>query len=73
MLPEEQETIIRFDEKEDDAVIYTASKSVADKLIKAGLEPNELDNSSWEFILPKHTIKVKPDKTAINLNPKRIK
>jgi hypothetical protein len=69
---EEQETIIHFDEAGENADIYTASKRVADKLIKRGVVPYKTDKQggrdiAWYFELPKHTVALKPGKNIIRL------
>ncbi len=69
---EEQETIINFNEAEEVAEIYTASKLVADRLTKSGLKPTKTEKMegeicSWYFSMPKWAIRVKPGKSAINI------
>jgi len=66
LLPYEQETIIRWDESSYEVEIYTASRRVAQRLIKGGLEPRRLEKDSWWFALPKQTIRLKPGKKSIH-------
>ncbi len=72
--PYEKETIIRWDETNDQYVeLYTASKRVADRLIKSGVKPVRTEKQGWFFILPKSSIRVKPDKKAIHIAGKHSK
>jgi hypothetical protein len=70
MIPEEQETIIRFDESENTATVYSASKKVINRLKKAGMTPIAEDSCSATFITPKKCIKIKPFNRSINIGGK---
>ena len=61
----EQETIIRWDESSYEAEIYTASRRVAERLIKGGLEPVRREKDSWWFVVPKQVIRLKPGERSI--------
>lgn len=61
----EKETIIRFNEEEDTAIVSTLSKKVAERYIKAGYKPVMLDTDSYRFEIQKGN-----NKTLLN-NDKR--
>lgn len=64
----ERETVIRWDEERTGkAELWTASKDVADRLIKAGLKPVKVDKGGWWFELTKASIRLKPFKNAIRI------
>lgn len=64
----ERETVIRWDEERTGkAELWTASKDVAGRLIKAGVEPARVDDGGWWFELAKAAIRVKPFKNAIRI------
>lgn len=68
----EQETIIRFDEAEQKLSVYTASRRVASKLIKAGLLVGKTDMrageiTGWHFSGPSSMALLKPGKRSIRL------
>ncbi|MBN3556058.1 hypothetical protein JYA63_17395 [Fictibacillus nanhaiensis] len=54
----EKETIIIFNEAEEEAIISTLSNGVVDRFIKAGYEPEKLDKDSYRFRVSKESIKV---------------
>lgn len=54
----EKETIIRFNEEEETAIVTTLSKKVADRYIKGGYQPEMLDIDSYSFEIPKRKLKV---------------
>lgn len=57
---EERETIVCFNDAEEACVICTASPRVAERLRRAGLEPEPgRPGASWRFRLPKHVVRVK--------------
>lgn len=65
MTPFEQETIIRYDETGSPAEVYTASKRVANLLMKRSLSPYRTEKSSgevtgWFFHIPKTAVILKP-------------
>lgn len=62
---EERETIINWNESDDIAYIYTASRNVASHLTKGGLKPVKKEQGSWWFEVPKQAIRVKPDKKML--------
>jgi hypothetical protein len=67
----EKETIIRWDETDDQHIeIYTSSKRVADRLFKAGVRPIKTEGQSWWFELPKYSIRIKTGKRAFNITGK---
>lgn len=66
----ERETVINFNDEDDNATIYTANKRVADMLIGRGLEPVKVDiyrkqPVGWSFAVPKWAVRIKPGKFAI--------
>lgn len=63
----EQETILNFNEGEPGAEIYTASRRVASKLIKAGLAPKQQTPSGWWFEVPKQAVRIKVGRRAIRI------
>lgn len=69
---DETETIIRFDETDRPAVVYTSSKRVAGHLTRRGLVPAKTDASQgdevgWTFLLPKHSVTLKPGRNIIRV------
>jgi hypothetical protein len=67
LTPFEQETIIRLDEGSGDAEVYTSSKRVADKLVRAGLAPIGGRTTDWFFQVPKWTVLIKPGRSAVRV------
>lgn len=72
----EAETILRFDETEHPATVYTASARVADKLRRAGLKPVTVyrtngKESGWTFEMNSYGIVVKPFRQSVRLGPNR--
>ncbi len=67
----EQETVIRFDEQEQTADVFTSSKRVADKLRRCGLEPYratiEADAKGWFFKVSSYSVILKPGRSSIRL------
>lgn len=54
----EKETIIRFNEEEENAIVTTLSKKVANRYIKGGYQPEMLDVDSYSFEVPKRKLKM---------------
>jgi len=72
----EQETIIRFDETDTPAEIYTASPRVAGLLQRRGLKPykttfHKADITGWYFELPKSSVLLKPGSRIIRIGGAR--
>lgn len=73
MTASESETIIRFDETDRLATIYTPSPRVANMLKRRGLKPDEVTvppkdkETSWTFKVKKSSIIIKPDKLEIRI------
>ena len=66
----ERETVITFNDEDDNAVVYTANSRIAEMLISRGLEPVKVDTyrgqpTGWTFAVPKWAIRIKPGKFAI--------
>lgn len=53
----EKETIIIFNEEEENATVTTLSKKVADRYIKSGYKPFMIDVESYRFKVSKRYIK----------------
>lgn len=71
LTPFERETVIRWDESDDQNVeFYTASKRVANRLLRAGVKPVKEEDQNWWFSLPKYCIRIKPGKRAVNITGK---
>ncbi|WP_066639612.1 hypothetical protein [Desulfolucanica intricata] len=77
MVPKfEQETVIRFAEDTDEMIVYTASKRVANWLMKE-YKPTKVFKSEgkitgWEFNLNKKEIRIKPKGgRALNIGGQR--
>ncbi|CAA7602455.1 Hypothetical protein DEACI_3129 [Acididesulfobacillus acetoxydans] len=75
LTPAERETVIRFDEEDRVAELYTASRRVADKLIKGGLVPLKTtegggETAGWYFEIDSYDVIVKPSRNAIRLGVK---
>jgi hypothetical protein len=72
----EQELIINGNEEESEISIYTASKRIAEKLIKKGYTPDRIDTSShgvergWNFMLPRWIVALKLGKNYVRMYPK---
>lgn len=76
MTPYEAETIINFNEAEEQAELYTASRRVAELLEKRGLKPYKVERmdgraTGWFFSLPKHAILVKPENRIIRIGGRK--
>lgn len=57
---EERETIVCFDDAGEECVVCTASPRVAERLRRAGLEPEPAGpGASWRFRLPKRAVRIK--------------
>ena len=54
----ERETVIRFDEDGDEAEIWTASEITYRQLLKRGFPPDEDNERSASFRVPKKLIKL---------------
>lgn len=71
---EEQETIIRWDKKNKEAVIYTHEPSLKRKLeAMAKVYPEEIklekaDNGSVEYILPKNLVSIRSPRQGRKLS-----
>jgi hypothetical protein len=63
----EQETIIRLDEESPVAEVYTASRRVAERLVKGGVSPARREGESWWFVVPKQALRLKPGRRSIYL------
>ncbi|MBR7798295.1 hypothetical protein GT022_20040 [Agaribacter marinus] len=64
----EQETIILFNDEEETATVSTLSSKVAERIKKAGYEPEMLDKDSYKFTLSKHDLRILgTDRKAIRL------
>ncbi len=77
MTPFEQETIIRCDETGDPAEVYTASRRVANLLMKRSLSPYRTEKSNgevtgWFFHLPRASVILKPGSHIIRVGGRRI-
>ncbi len=71
----EQELIINGNEDETTISIYTASKRIADKLIKRGCNPIRVDKQAgkecaWSFELPRWAVALKIGKNYVRQYPK---
>lgn len=72
----EQETIINFNEDEPEAQVYTASKRVANLLMRRGFKPCQVDKQdgkpcAWTFTQPKTAVLLKPANRIIRLGGSR--
>ncbi len=71
----EAETIIRFDETDGPAEMYTASPRVAGLLVRRGFKPYKSTKcarkeNGWFFRVPKGAVLLKPGKVAIRIGGK---
>lgn len=77
MTLEELETIIRFDETQVPAEVYTASPRVRKLLARYGLQPYRADRDrqgkevSWYYHLDKRAIALKPGNRLIRIGKVR--
>jgi hypothetical protein len=57
----ERETVVRFCEGEETALIWTASRSFAYKLVARGYAPMKIfpDRRSAEFVIPKKAVSIR--------------
>lgn len=53
---QEKETVIQFDEETNLAIVYTASRTVARTLKKAGFQPFRRKKGEWWFQVPVHAV-----------------
>lgn len=74
----EQETIVRFDETGKAAALYTASKRVAARLIKAGHAPTRITKRkgskeviAWWFSMPTAAVLIKCSGKSVRLGVQR--
>jgi len=63
----EQETITCFNEEEGHAEVWTSCRSIAERLIRAGIEPQRKDSGGWHFEVPKHSIIIEAAEKSIRL------
>ena len=76
MHPMESETIIRFDETKNKAIVYTATRRVADLLKRRGLKPSEVtkfegEENSWTFKVDKSSVLIRPENHIIKVGGRR--
>ena len=55
---QERETVIRFDEEDETAEIWTASQGVYSQMMKRGFVPDQDNERSASFRVPKKLIKL---------------
>lgn len=63
----EQETIVTYNEAEDEANVYTASSVMKRKLEKIGTV--KACGSGWEITVPKGWVTIKPPRAKRQLSP----
>jgi hypothetical protein len=61
---DERETIIRMDESDDNAVIWTASEVTYRRMLKRGWKPVDDGERHAEFIVPKTSIRLPRPKSG---------
>ena len=71
---EEMETIILFDEENQVARVYTASKLVRNRMVKAGIKPVRTEPGGWFFEVDKQAVRLKPAgcRSAIRLGGRAL-
>ena len=73
LTPGEQETVIRFDREDPKAVIYTADRTVYERLKRSGLEPVKIHKAGrevtgWEFEVNRQAVRIKEGTRAVKLS-----
>jgi len=63
----EQETIVCFNEEESHASVWTCCRSIAERLVRAGIEPQRKDSGGWHFAVPKHSVLIEGPEKSIRL------
>jgi len=66
----ERETIIRFDDESDDAVVWTASDTVYRRLLKRGWKPKLDSERHAEFVIPKSVVRLPRQKRKPAAKPR---
>ena len=69
--PDEMETLIRWNEEENFAVIWTCSARVQARLARMGLEPSRREGDGAWYEVPKGAVLLKPDRLAVPLAGRR--
>jgi hypothetical protein len=68
---DEMETLIRWNEEENFAVIWTASPKVQARLARMGLEPSRREGDEAWYEAPKGAVLLKPGRLAVPLAGRR--
>ena len=63
LIPEERETILRFDQASDECFIWTAEEKVANRLKKGGVQVAK-EPGGWSARVPKQALRLKVGKRA---------
>lgn len=63
LIPEERETILRFDQASDECTIWTAEEKVATRLRRSGVQVVE-EPGGWSARVPKQALRLKVGKRA---------
>jgi len=62
---EEMETLIRWNEEENFAVIWTSSPRAQVRLARMGLEPARREGDGTRYAVPKGAVQLKPGRSAV--------
>lgn len=65
LMAEEMETLIRWNEEENFAVIWTASPRVQARLARMVLEPERREGDGAWYAVPKGAVQLKPGRSAV--------
>lgn len=60
----EQETIITFNQEDEEAELYTASPAIYRRMLKRGFKAEKWDEDSWVFKMPRQCVKL-PSKPRV--------
>jgi len=63
LIPEERETILRFDQASDECTIWTAEEKVANRLRRSGVHVVE-EPGGWSARVPKQALRLKIGRRA---------
>ena len=73
----EQETVLRWDQLTNEAVLYTADERLSKRLIRKGLAPKKThkdsagDDTGWDFSLNKGDFSMDAGRGKVRLSPVR--
>ncbi|MCS1352006.1 hypothetical protein [Mechercharimyces sp. CAU 1602] len=63
----EKETVIQFDEANQQAKVYTASWDMARSLKRAGYQPVKKAKGAWWFEIPVHAVRIEGTHDSLSI------